>query len=363
MTASLLFDREIQADRHLEVSKHMESTLRTDLPEPLVKEASATDGTREGTQAQSTDSSDSRTKWYRDFKIRAQKDCGEWDTPLAAIMEKMSDERVRRMVLTGNCEIMAEGFKEARRRIDLLEAATNARYHTAQEPLVLDETLDKQREMDETRTFTPQSEQKSGETTMIFEDLEDELLRVIEDLMSAERSRRTAEAERDELRNVASSAFCMLRFLLNEDRELESNLHAAEEALKEEKQNSQTACEKLRELKARADKLKVNLKNEKFTAKRFKAAAPLYKRQNEQLRRELDDVKRACCSLLRSATRQSESYSRDKRSAKEAEHKHPYATTLRDLTLNRAALLEAYLDTTDPMCSLEEPGLKLQLHA
>ncbi|KAK8775235.1 hypothetical protein V5799_031421 [Amblyomma americanum] len=130
--------------------------------------------------------------------------------------------------------------------------------------------------MEEPRTFTPQSEQKSRDTTMIFENLEDGLLRVTEDLMSAERSRRTAEAERDELRNVASSALCMLRFLPNEKCKLESSLLSAEEALEEEKQNSQTAREKLREVKVLADILKVNLEHENFTVKRLKAAAIFY---------------------------------------------------------------------------------------
>ncbi|KAK8775233.1 hypothetical protein V5799_031419 [Amblyomma americanum] len=363
MTASQLFDTEVPVDRHLESSEHLPSTSRTDLPVPFVKEASSTDGNCEGTQAQSTDSTDSGTNWHRDLNIKAEqviKDCGEWGTPLAAVMEKLADGRIRRMDVTDYCEIL-EDSNEARRRIDFLETAANARHHTEQKQLLQNETLDQQRKMEEPRTFTPQSEQKSGETTMIFEDLEGELMRVTEGLMSAERSRRTAEAERDELRNVASSAFCVLRFLLNEEHKLESNLHAAEEALKEEKQNSQRACEKLREVKALTDMLKVNLEHEKFTVKRLKAAAIFYKRQNEQLRRELDDVKTACCSQLRSATSHSESCSRDKTSA-QAAHEPQCATTLHHPTFNTAALRDAHLDTTEPMRSLEkEPGLKLQL--
>ncbi|KAK8758890.1 hypothetical protein V5799_003479 [Amblyomma americanum] len=197
---------------------------------------------------------------------------------------------------------------------------------------------------------------------MIFEDLENQLLRGIEDLKSTERSRRTAEAERDELRNVASSASCMLRFLQKNERKLECILHAAEEALKEEKQNSQTACEEIREVTAVADKLQVDLEHETFTAKRLQAAAIFYERQNEQLRRELDDVKKTFCSQLGSATSQSESCLRDKTSAQGA-HAPQCATTLRDPTFNRAALREAYVDTTEPMCSFENvPGWKLQLH-
>ncbi|KAK8770523.1 hypothetical protein V5799_013012 [Amblyomma americanum] len=196
---------------------------------------------------------------------------------------------------------------------------------------------------------------------MIFEDLEDELLPVIEDLKSAERSRRTVERERDELQKVASSDFCQLRFLLNEEHKLESNSHAAQEALKELKQSTQTAREKLREVNALAYMLKINLENEKFTAKRFEAAALFYKSQNKQLRRELDDVKRACCLQLRSATSQSESCSRD-RTTPQAAHEPQCATTLRDPIFNRAALREAYVDTTEPLCSLEkEPGCKLQV--
>ncbi|KAK8775236.1 hypothetical protein V5799_031422 [Amblyomma americanum] len=364
-TASELFDGEVPVDRHLEGSKHNDTTPRTDLPVPLVKASSATDGTREGTQGQCTDNTDRRTRWYRDLKVKAQqmtKNCGEFGRNLAAIMEKLEDERSSRIDLSDYCEILEKDIKEARRRIDLLETAVSARHRTEQGQLVRNETLDQQREMEETRSFTPQTDKKCGETAMIFEDLEEELLRVTEHLMSAERSRRAAEAERDELRNVTSSAFCVLKFLLNLKRKLEGNLHAASEALKEEKQNSQTAREKLREVKALADMLKVNLEYEEFTAKRFKAAALFYKRQNEQLRCELDNAKRACCSRLQSATSQSESCSREKTSV-QAAHEPQCATTLRDPTFNRAALRDAYLDTTEPMCSLEkEPGWKLQLH-
>ncbi|KAK8756546.1 hypothetical protein V5799_013474 [Amblyomma americanum] len=276
-------------------------------------------------------------------------------------MKKLADERSRRMDLSAHCETLEEDLKESWRRIAVLETAASARHHTEQEQPVPNEILDQQREMEETTIFTPESEEKSRMTTMIFEDLEDDLLRGIEDLMSAERSRRTAEAERDELRNVASSAFCMVRFLLNEEHKLESNLRAAQEALKEEKQNTQTAREKLLEVNALAYMLKVNLKNEKFTAKRFKAAALFYKSQNEQLRRELGDVKRACCSQLRSGTSHLDSFSRG-RTSPQAAHEPQCATTLREPTSNRAALHNAYLDTTEPMCSLQkEPGWKLHL--
>ncbi|KAK8775234.1 hypothetical protein V5799_031420 [Amblyomma americanum] len=355
MTGSQCFYREDPVDRHLESSKHMDSTPRTDLPVPLVKAASATNSTYELSEARSSGSPDSRTKWCRDIKFNAEQeteDCGEFGSNLAAIMKKLADERSGRIDLTDYCEILEKDLKEARRRIDLLETAASARHRTEQEQLVRNETLDQQREMEETRTFTLQSGQQSGETTMIFEDLENELLRVTEDLKSAERSLRTAEAERDELRNVTSSAFCMLRFLLNEKHELEKNLHAAEETLKEEKQYSQTAREKLRDVKALADKLKVDLEHEKLTAMRFKTAHLFYKRQNEQLRRELDDVKRACCSQLRSVTSKSESCSRDKISV-QAPRETQCATTLRDPTFNRAALYDPYLDIAEPMCSLE----------
>nr|CAG4643693.1 EOG090X00BY [Lepidurus arcticus] len=129
---------------------------------------------------------------------------------------------------------------------------------------------------------------KDGEKKV--KNLEAELLTLTEELAAAERARRAAEAERDDLAEELASIANRGTLMADEKRRFEARIQALEEELEEEQSNSETSLERARKAQLNVDQLNTDLSAEKTVSQKLENQRSLLERQNKELKSKLSEL-------------------------------------------------------------------------
>merc|ERR1711915_793859 len=120
--------------------------------------------------------------------------------------------------------------------------------------------------------------------------LEADLVQLQEDLSSAERARRTAESERDELAEELSSNGSKGALAIDEKRRLEAKIAALEGELEEEQTQVEMLMERARKAQISTEQLTTELAAERGNAQKMENSKMMLERQNKELKVKLEEV-------------------------------------------------------------------------
>merc|ERR1712061_338128 len=120
--------------------------------------------------------------------------------------------------------------------------------------------------------------------------LEADMIQLQEDLSAAERARRTAEAERDDLQEEISSNAGKGSIMSGEKRRLDGRIAALEEELEEEQGNSEMLMERAKKAHVQIEQMTTELAQERGQAQKLENSKMLLERQNKELRAKLQEL-------------------------------------------------------------------------
>merc|ERR1711899_548999 len=120
--------------------------------------------------------------------------------------------------------------------------------------------------------------------------LEADMIQLQEDLSAAERARRTAEAERDDLQEEINSNAGKGSIMSDEKRRLDARIAALEEELEEEQGNSEMLMERAKKAQINIEQLTTELAQERGQVQKLENSRMLLERQNKELKAKLSEV-------------------------------------------------------------------------
>uniref|UniRef100_A0AAY5F1T5 Myosin heavy chain 11 n=1 Tax=Electrophorus electricus TaxID=8005 RepID=A0AAY5F1T5_ELEEL len=159
---------------------------------------------------------------------------------------------------------------------------------------------DTQRELEDFCTAHKEALSSAKETERRTKTLEANIMHLQEELAGAERARKQAEMERDEL--VKELAGSPGKSILSEEKHRqEGRVTHLEEELEEEQGNVESLNDKLRRSIQQVDQLSVELQVERAMSQRSEGARQQLERQNKDLKTKLQEVEGQAKSKLRAS--------------------------------------------------------------
>merc|ERR1719230_2157186 len=146
-----------------------------------------------------------------------------------------------------------------------------------------------QRDAEEAHASKNEVLQQSKDLEKKIKALEADLVQMQEDLSAAERARRTAEAERDELAEELSSSGSKGALALDEKRRLDARIAALEGELEEQTQ-SEMLMERARKSQINIEQLTTELASERGNCQKMENTKMMLERQNKELKAKLEEV-------------------------------------------------------------------------
>jgi len=147
-----------------------------------------------------------------------------------------------------------------------------------------------QRDAEEAHTTKNDVLQQSKDLEKKIKSLEADLVQMQEDLSAAERARRTAEAERDELAEELSTTGSKGALAIDEKRRLDARITALEGELEEEQTQSEMLMERARKNQISIEQLTTELASERGNAQKMENSKMMLERQNKELKVKLEEV-------------------------------------------------------------------------
>ncbi|KAM4651712.1 myosin-10-like isoform 1-T2 [Discoglossus pictus] len=146
------------------------------------------------------------------------------------------------------------------------------------------------REVEETRTSREEMFIQSKENEKRLKSLEAELLQLQEDLAAAERAKRQAQQERDDLADELSNGVSGKSALLDEKRALEARIAQLEEELDEEQSNMELLHDRCRKYTLQVETMTSELSAERSFSQKAENARQQMERQNKELKVKLNEL-------------------------------------------------------------------------
>jgi len=147
-----------------------------------------------------------------------------------------------------------------------------------------------QRDAEEAHSSKNEVLQQSKDLEKKIKSLEADLVQVQEDLSAAERARRTAESERDELAEELSTNGSKGALAIDEKRRLEAKIAALEGELEEEQTQVEMLMERARKAQISTEQLTTELAAERGNAQKMENSKMMLERQNKELKVKLEEV-------------------------------------------------------------------------
>jgi len=147
-----------------------------------------------------------------------------------------------------------------------------------------------QRDAEEAHATKNDVLQQSKDLEKKIKGLEADLAQMQEDLSAAERARRTAEAERDELAEELSTTGSKGALAIDEKRRLDARIAALEGELEEEQTQSEMLMERARKNQISIEQLTTELASERGNAQKMENSKMMLERQNKELKVKLEEV-------------------------------------------------------------------------
>ncbi|XP_033121498.1 myosin-10-like isoform X2 [Anneissia japonica] len=145
-------------------------------------------------------------------------------------------------------------------------------------------------ELDESRQGREEAVASAKEHEKKFKGLEADYLQLQEELALAQRARRNAESERDELADELGSNSSKVQTLTDEKKRLEQRLSQLEEELEDETNAAEALYDKERKLLTQVDQLTAELETERSSNHHLENNRSTLERQNKELRAKLAEM-------------------------------------------------------------------------
>ncbi|XP_076459497.1 uncharacterized protein LOC143292799 isoform X2 [Babylonia areolata] len=149
---------------------------------------------------------------------------------------------------------------------------------------------DFQRELEDARAAREEMAGQAKDNEKKVKNLEAELLKLQEDLALAERQRRNAESERDELADEIGTSASSKQSLLDEKRRLEARISELEDELEDEHTNLELANDKARKSLMQMEQLNSDLSAERSVSQKLENQRLALERQNKDMRDKLQEL-------------------------------------------------------------------------
>ncbi|KAL0992608.1 hypothetical protein UPYG_G00095660 [Umbra pygmaea] len=146
-----------------------------------------------------------------------------------------------------------------------------------------------QREVEDSRAAQKEVLSSARESERRAKTVEASLLHLQEELAAAERARKQAETERDEMSEELANTSGK-SMMSDEKRRLEAKISQLEDELEEEQTNMETLNERLRKTQQQVDQLSTELQAERSSSQTREGARQQLERQNKDLKAKLQEM-------------------------------------------------------------------------
>ncbi|CAK6953359.1 myosin-9a isoform X2 [Scomber scombrus] len=157
------------------------------------------------------------------------------------------------------------------------------------------------REMDDLRLSRDEAVNGAKETEKKLKTMEADVLHFQEDLATAERFKRQAQTERDELQDEINNSNSKNSLLADEKRRLEARITQLEEELEEEQLNTEMVNDRLKRSTLQTEQLTTELAAERSNSQRLEGSRSQLDRQNKELKLKLQELEGTIKSKYKSS--------------------------------------------------------------
>ncbi|XP_030196042.1 myosin-9 isoform X1 [Gadus morhua] len=212
---------------------------------------------------------------------------------------ELEDERKQRSVATAARKKLELDLKELESAIDMAnknrdEALKQLKKLQAQMKELI-------RELEDTRMSREEILAQAKETEKKLKGMEADMIQMQEELAAAERVKRQAQQERDELQDEINSQAAKNAQVAEEKRRLEARIAQLEEELEEEQCNTELVNDRLKRALLQTDQMNVELTAERSTSQRLEGARAQMERQNKELKLKLGELEGTVKSKYKAA--------------------------------------------------------------
>uniref|UniRef100_A0A3B4ETY2 Myosin-9 n=1 Tax=Pundamilia nyererei TaxID=303518 RepID=A0A3B4ETY2_9CICH len=201
---------------------------------------------------------------------------------------ELEDERKQRSAAVAGRKKLELDLKELEAAIDM--ANKNRDEALKQLKKLQAQMKDLIRELDDTRLSRDEILTQSKETEKKLKGMEADMLQMQEELAAAERVKRQAQQERDELQDEINNQAAKNAQVAEERRRLEARIAQLEEELEEEQCNTELVNDRLKKAMLQTDQMNVELTAERSTSQRVEGARSQLDRQNKELKLKLQEL-------------------------------------------------------------------------
>ncbi|XP_032393221.1 myosin-9 [Etheostoma spectabile] len=201
---------------------------------------------------------------------------------------ELEDERKQRSAAVAGRKKLELDLKELEAGIDM--ANKNRDEALKQLKKLQAQMKDLIRELDDTRMSREEILAQSKETEKKLKGMEADMLQMQEELAAAERVKRQAQQERDELQDEINGQASKNALVAEEKRRLEARIAQLEEELEEEQCNTELTNDRLKKAMLQSDQMNVELTAERSTCQRVEGARCQLERQNKELKLKLQEL-------------------------------------------------------------------------
>uniref|UniRef100_A0A8C7JAH9 Myosin-9 n=1 Tax=Oncorhynchus kisutch TaxID=8019 RepID=A0A8C7JAH9_ONCKI len=149
---------------------------------------------------------------------------------------------------------------------------------------------DQMRELEDLRLSREEALNMAKEHEKKLKAIEADTIRLQEELASAERVKKQAQTERDELQDELTGHNAKNSLTVDEKRRLDTRIAKLEEELEEEQLNTEMVNDRLRRNMLQTDQLVTELTAERSTAQRLEGTQAQLDRQNKELKLKLQEL-------------------------------------------------------------------------
>uniref|UniRef100_A0A4W6ESX4 Myosin-9 n=1 Tax=Lates calcarifer TaxID=8187 RepID=A0A4W6ESX4_LATCA len=201
---------------------------------------------------------------------------------------ELEDERKQRSAAVAARKKLELDLKELEAGIDM--ANKNRDEALKQLKKLQAQMKDLVRELDDTRMSREEILAQSKETEKKLKGMEADMIQMQEELAAAERVKRQAQQERDELQDEINNQASKNAQVAEERRRLEARIAQLEEELEEEQCNTELTNDRLKKAMLQSDQMNVELTAERSSSQRVEGARAQLERQNKELKLKLQEL-------------------------------------------------------------------------
>nr|XP_057905970.1 myosin-9-like isoform X2 [Doryrhamphus excisus] len=201
---------------------------------------------------------------------------------------ELEDERKQRSAAVASRKKLELDLKELEAGIDM--ANKNREEALKQLKKLQAQMKELIRELDDTRMSREDILAQSKENEKKLKGMEADMLQMQEEVAAAERAKRQAQQERDELQDEMNNQSSKNAQIAEERRRLEARIAQLEEELEEEQCNTELVNDRLKKAMLQSEQMNVELAAERSSSQRVEGSRAQLERQNKELKLKLQEL-------------------------------------------------------------------------